>query len=169
MLNGVSPSFRFRADSAAYWEAWVAAVLARAGLYTLHHPFLIDNLDHSQSVDLDVFRNYPGIVEDCGQTPLEIKSLSLEFNNSSDYPYEDVLVCSQSSFLKKWPGKEGIGRDFMLVSTVTGAMVWVPTGTRVGFKEVMDKSRNECKPTAYCQKAELRELGDFISKVKYGY
>jgi hypothetical protein len=169
MLKGVSQSFRDRADSAAFWESWVGAVLARTGLTTIHNPFEIDGKDHGQSWDIEVCHNVNGAAYDFDQTlVVEIKSLKLEFNHSEDYPFQDVLVCSRNSFLRKWPGRETTGRDFLLVSKVTGSMVWVPMGTKVGFKEILDGERGTANWTAYCQKEDLRDLADFVGKVKYG-
>ncbi len=164
-IKGVSQSFIDRADSAAFYEAWVATVLTRGGLYVLHYPFVIDGKDHSQSYDLEVFRDIPcgdwgG--ELCHGTSVEVKSLSLTFTCPEDYPFPEVLLCSQSSFNKKWPGRDYTMRDFLLVSRKTGSIVWVPTMTQVGVKTVTDKTRNETYQAMTVNQSALSTLQDFV-------
>lgn len=170
----VSESFRNRADSAAFYEAWVGAVLARAGLYTVHHPFTIaqtreEAKSHGLSHDIDVSAFNP-IGDDIHCThEVEVKSVSPSFTCSSDYPYEDILVCSQNSFLRKWPGKASTGRDFLFVSRPTGAIIWLPKDTKVTLGvEVFDKSRAELYKSVKTSKHQLLELDDFVEKVKHG-
>ncbi len=166
--RAVSQSFIDRADGAAFYEAWVGAVLARAGLYTVHHPFLIDGKDHGHTWDLDVCA-----VDPCRSgggltiTSVEIKSLSLSFERPASYPYENVLVCSQNSWLRKWAGKDTVQRDFLLVSKPTGAIIWVPTGSKVELGvEVTDRSRNETYKAVQVNKGSLRPLQDFIESLQ---
>ncbi len=167
----VSQSFIDRADSAAFYEAWVGSVLARAGLYTVHHPFLIDGKDHGHYWDLDVYNcppeNYDlehlfpadGLI----QRNVEVKSLSVSFENVQQYPYETVLVCSQNSWLRKWPAKDMVQRDFLLVSKPTGCICWIPAGSPVELGVlVTDKSRNETYLAVQTNKGHLRPLQDFI-------
>ncbi len=165
-MKGVSQSFIDRADSAAFYEAWVGAVLARAGLYTVHHPFKIDGKDHSQSYDLDVCDEWTwtGQVYAGGLdgTRVEVKSLNLTFTCPEDYPFPEVLLCSQSSFNKKWPGRDYTMRDFLLVSRKTGSIVWVPTMTQVGVKTVTDKTRNETYQAMTVNQSALSPLQDFV-------
>ena len=95
MKLGVSDSFRGRADAAAYWEAWVGAVLSRAGLYTEHYPFYVapghDSTDYSQTWDLNV----RATKSETPCTEVEVKSVNLEFTSAKDYPYSSVIVCSK--------------------------------------------------------------------------
>ncbi len=54
-------SFEGRLEQGAFWEAWVGSVLARCGLYTLHHPSVPDKAAAwKESWDLDVFSETPG-------------------------------------------------------------------------------------------------------------
>lgn len=169
-LSGVSQSFLDRANSAAFYEAWVGSVLARAGLYTLHHPFVADGGDyHGTTWDLDVAPNEeamwgPGMSGKCVQ--VECKSLSLAFNSPGSYPYENVLLCSQNSWLKKWPGKDKVQRDFLLISRPTGSIVWVPCGVPVSMGvEVTDKTRGETFKAVSVRREALLPLGDFLEMV----
>ncbi len=167
MNRAVSQSFRDRADSAAFYEAWVGSVLARAGLYTVHHPFLIDGKDHGHTWDLDVSAEDPsGWASDYGGftlTNVEVKSLSVSFENAAGYPYETVLVCSQNSWIRKWPGKDAVQRDFLLVSKPTGCICWIPAGSPVELGVlVTDKSRNETYLAVQTNKQHLRPLQDFV-------
>ncbi len=166
-LRTVSQSFRDRADSAAFYEAWVGSVLARAGLYTVHHPFLIDGKDHGETWDLDVSSDNPrcwcekygGLIK----RNVEVKSLSVSFENAQQYPYETVLVCSQNSWLRKWPAKDTVQRDFLLVSKPTGCICWIPAGSPVELGVlVTDKSRNETYLAVQTNKGQLRPLQDFV-------
>ncbi len=97
---------------------------------------------------------------------VEIKSLSLSFNGPSDYPFTSLLVCSQKNFLKKWPGWSKTGRDFLFVSTQTGAIVWLPRGTKVELGcEVLDKTRNELYKAVRAPRMNLRSLDEFVSHI----
>jgi hypothetical protein len=171
----ISPSFRKRADGAALYEAWVGAVLARAGLYTLHHPFVADGGDyHGLTWDLDVSA-YPPLTSEnvdvkrssSSFTPVEVKSLSVEFTGPNDYPYNRPLVCSQNSWLKKWPGKDKTQRDFLFVSKPTGAIVWLPVGSPVELGcDVTDGNRGETYKVAKTWRHYLRPLYDFVEEVR---
>ena len=170
----VSESFKSRANEAAFWESWVGACLTRKGLYVLHHPFLADGLPgHELSWDLDVcfssedepcaflspVRSYRSV-----GIPVEVKSRDLVFNGPSDYPFDEVNVCSQNSFLRKHPGSEVIGRDFIIVSTKTGCMAWLPKMSKVSLgKETYDTKRGEVFKVVTASKADLRSFSDFCS------
>ncbi len=165
-MKGVSQSFIDRADSAAFYEAWVGSTLSRAGLYTVHYPFKIDGKDHSQSFDLTVCNDhtwteqvYAGGLDG---TSVEVKSLNLTFTCPDDYPFDEVLLCSQSSFNKKWPNRDYTCRDFLLVSRKTGSIVWVPQMTQVGNKSVTDHTRGETYVAVTVGRDALKPLQDFV-------
>jgi hypothetical protein len=172
--RGVSKSFLDRADSAAFYEAWVGAVLARAGLYTLHHPFVADGGDyHGQSWDLEAYNVTPEEYYWCTSPPscrrveVECKSLSLTFYNTDTYPFDDVLVCSQNSWLRKWPGKDTTQRDFLLISRPTGSVLWLPVSSPVVLGvEVTDRTRGETYKAVQAQKTSLKDLADFVEMVR---
>lgn len=170
MKLGVSDSFRGRADAAAYWEAWVGAVLSRAGLYTEHYPFYITDgpggIDYSQTWDLNV-ANEPVAHAGFGSVQVEVKSVNLEFTSVRNYPRPDVMVCSQNSFLRKWPGRGTVGRDFLFVSRITGNVVWLPKDSPISVGHVThDRTRNEVYKTVHARRSDLRDLVDFIEEVK---
>lgn len=166
----VSESFKKRADSAAFYEAWVGAVLARAGLYTVHHPFTIAS-DHTSIAtyghtwDLDVSGLNP-LSESPDSVQVEVKSLSQAFRNPSDYPFQEVLVCSQKSWLTKWPKALLTPRDFLYVSRETGSVLWLPrcSHVRLGV-DVYDKSRNELYKAVQAKKTDLKDLAAFTEYV----
>lgn len=167
--------FAARADSAAFWEAWVGAVLARAGLYTLHHPFTVgsevgrSNESYAQSHDLDVFQFYPWAIDEGKPNPVqvEVKSSNALFTGAWDYPFPSVMVCSQSSFLKKWPGASKTGRDFLFVSRVTGNILWLPVHSPVTVgHETFDAKRGEAYKTVHAAKSDLRDLHAFTEYVR---
>jgi hypothetical protein len=168
----ISESFRKRADSAAFYEAWAGSVLARAGLYTVHHPFtLADQVERSRASyahtwDMDVSTTHPATLNHVAVL-VEVKSVNLTFHHTKDYPFGTVLVCSQASFLKKWPGRSRTGRDFLFVSRETGCIVWLPSGTTVEIgHEVYDGSRRELYKVVKCARSSLAELDDFVDYVK---
>lgn len=170
MRMPVSESFKSRADSAAFYEAWVATLLSRGGLYALHLPFVISDSKDLTEPDLKVFsdpEHYDGVTCDFRCKGVEIKSVSVTFHNVDTYPFDTVLVCSQNSFLRKWPGSSTLKRDFLIVSRKTGSVIWIPSGTQVELgKEVTDKSRNETYKVVTVSKDALRPLQDFIEMVK---
>lgn len=164
----ISESFKARADSAAFYEAWVGAILARQGLTTTHYPFtLADETgrtlhSYAASHDLDVYD------EEVLQTAeVEVKSVNLPFTTPDDYPFSGVLVCSQKSFLSKWEGESHIGSHFLMVSRTTGAILWLPQGSKVELGvDVLDKSRNELYKAVRAEKEQLRSLEQFVAHVK---
>lgn len=158
----VSESFLRRANEAAFWEAWVGAVLSRAGLYTVHHPFTADGSDsHSQTFDISVHDTEPG--RDGWGSPVEVKSVNLTFTGPTDYPLETVLVCSQNSWLRKWPGRDETKRDFLFVSRHTGAIVWLPIYSKVTLgNEIHDRSRNETYSAVTTLRKFLQPLQSFV-------
>ncbi len=185
--------FSGRLSQGAFWEAWVGAVLSRCGLTTVHHPAVIGGeRDHSLSHDLTIFNNLGtfasescltrkrfregmkrgGSAEDAspsvpGTTELEVKSSSLTFTSPNDYPMPTALVCAQDSWMNKWPGKETVQRDFLLVSRVTGHLVWVPKGTLVQMNHpVHDRNRNYSYKCVVVDKEQLRPFKDFVKHVK---
>ncbi len=168
MKLGVSDSFRGRADSAAYWEAWCGAVLSRANLHTHHYPFPGGDFgsdgEYGHTWDLNVSNTaYPW----GNQHPVEVKSVNLTFTNASDYPCDSVIVCSQNSFLRKWPGSSSVGRDFLFVSRITGNIVWLPSASKISVgHETMDRSRGELYKTVHAKKSDLHDLSEFVEKVR---
>ncbi len=166
----VTPDHTFagRADQACFWEAWVGAVLSRAGLHTLHEPFTVaaevgrTRESYAQSIDLWVST---GDFE--AGVPVEIKSRELKFSTAKDYPYGDILVCSQESWLRKWPGASATRRDFLFVSRITGNILWLPVSTPVTLgHETFDGKRGELHKNVKADKSSLRELSDFVEMVR---
>lgn len=160
----VSESFKRRADSAAFWEAWVGAVLSRAGLYTLHHPFTIaknytEVREHGQTWDLEAWS------ENRNQLKIEVKSVNLTFLGPVSHPHDDVNLCSKKSFDRKgWV--DVLGRDFLIVSRATGSIVWVPEGSIVDFSDTFDSDRKEKFAICTTRKVNVQDLHAFVEKVK---
>lgn len=155
----VSASFLRRANEAAFWEAWVGAVLARAGFYTTHPPFYADGRPGDNG-DLLVSQGN-------GTHTVEVKSKKVHFMGPDTFPkYGDVLLCSQNSWLRKWPGMDKTPVVFLLVSSVTGGIVYIPRGTPVAMgKEVVDRSRGTLNKYVVCHRDNLRPLQDFVELV----
>ncbi len=162
----ISDSFKSRADSAAFFEAWVGARLSRSNLYSVHHPFTVASETgnpvsfYAHTWDLDVSPDNKLF------TPVEVKSVSLSFTEPNDYPHLGVLVCSESSYEKKWQKAEVLMRDFLLVSRNTGGIVWIPKGAPVTRREVTDKKRGE---TYWCKavtKQCILSLADFVEVIQ---
>lgn len=172
---GLSSNFRDRADSAAFFEAWVGAVLARAGLYTLHHPFTLaetreDIESYAQTVDLGVgadASSFDSEVYDFKE--VEVKSSNLTFHTTLDYPFPELLICSQNSWEKKWTKAYTTRRDFLFVSRQTGAILWLPTKTPVTLGNLVhDATRNQTYKAVKTSSDNLRALDEFVHMVKRG-
>lgn len=174
--TGLSSNFRERADSAAFFEAWVGAVLARAGLYTVHHPFTLakdpdDIATYAETWDLDVSADDPKDMADWSTGtrvyPVEVKSSNLTFHNVDTYPFDDLLVCSQNSWEKKWVKAARTMRDFLFVSRQTGAILWLPKGSGVTLgHDVYDRTRNQTYKAVRAESCSLLPLDAFVSWVK---
>ncbi len=164
--NYISASFQQRADSSAFFEAWVGARLSRCNLYSVHHPFTLASDTgnplsfYAHAWDLDVSADNRIF------TPVEVKSVNLKFTEPNDPPHLGILVCSEASWNKKWPGKTTVQRDFLFVSRLTGGIVWLPKGADVGRTEVTDKSRSEKYWCITTHKSELRPLASFVESVQ---
>lgn len=164
--NYISESFKQRADSSAFFEAWVGAKLSRGNLYTVHHPFTLaaetgNPLSfYANTWDLDVSPDNAVFV------PVEVKSVNLKFVEPNDYPHLGLLVCSASSWDKKWTGTDVVQRDFLMVSRETGGIVWLPKGSPTIRKVVKDPSRGEEYMCVASHKVELRSLNDFINHMQ---
>jgi hypothetical protein len=160
----VSESFKRRADSAAFWEAWVGSVLSRAGLYTLHHPFTIaknytEVREHGQTWDLEAW------CENRNPVKIEVKSVNLTFLGPVSHPHEDVNLCSKKSFDRKgWA--DVLGRDFLIVSRATGSIVWMPDGSEVSFSDTFDSDRKEKFTICTAKRSSMQDLHAFVEKVK---
>lgn len=171
--TGLSSNFRDRADSAAFYEAWVGAVLSRAGLYTLHHPFTLaetaeEVAEHAHTWDIEVGKGVEDWDPSCwqGAALVEVKSVNLTFHNTESYPFEWLLVCSQASWERKWTSDKTL-RDFLFVSRPTGAILWLPTGTLVEMNHmVVDSTRNQTYKAVRTSSSNLRPLDEFVTKVK---
>lgn len=164
--NAISESFKERADAAAFFEAWVGAMLARADLTTLHYPFTLaaetghDLAFYANTWDLDVSK------DKLIWTPLEVKSVNLKFTFPNDYPHLGVLVCSDASWQKKWKGQETTQRDFLMVSRLTGGIVWLPKGSDTGLTQMTDKTRGETYACRTTHKESLRSFEMFVTHIK---
>lgn len=170
--KGVSPSFKKRANEAAFWEAWVGAVLARGGLYTLHHPFVADGgSHHGLTWDLDVGGWHCFTDGDYYQPPCEVecKSLNLTFTCPKDYPFDTCLVCSANSWERKWGEEKDTQRDFLFISRETGAILWLPRGAPVHKKKTVDGTRDESYWVMYTDKRNLEPLWDFIEEKRKAF
>ncbi len=161
----ISESFRRRADSSAFFEAYVGARLSRFNLWTVHHPFtLADETGnpvsfYAHSWDLDVSSDNKLF------TPVEVKSVNLLFHEPNDYPHLGLLVCSVASWQKKWPKQTKTQRDFIMVSRLSGGMVWLPKGTETWTKEVTDKRRKETYECVVAHKADLKPISAFATSI----
>lgn len=160
--NYISESFKQRADSSAFFEAWVGAKLSRSNLYTLHHPFTLaaetgNPLSfYANTWDLDVGNDRLCLMA------VEVKSVNLSFTSPSDYPHKGVLVCSDANWKKKWPGENFTQRDFLMVSRLTGAIIWLPKGTPTGITPVTDKTRGETYDCRFAESVHMKPLSNFI-------
>lgn len=162
MNLAVHKSFLGRADSAAFFEAWVGASLARLGLFTLHRPFTLaeetgfDVSDYANSWDLDVGPHPASLV------PVDVKSVNLTFTGPYDYPFPTILLCSRKAFERRRPGKLVLGHDFITVSRNTGKMVWVPSGTPITFKTITDSTRGETFESTCADRQHIRSIFNFV-------
>lgn len=166
--NYISESFKQRADSSAFYEAWVGATLSRSNLYTVHHPFTLASETgnplsfYSHTWDLDVGPNGRIYI------PVEVKSVNLKFTEPNDYPHLGVLVCSDKSWRNKWPNTDLTQRDFLMVSRISGGIIWLPKGAETGITEMHDKSRREKYACRTTHKGQLRSLAEFVTYVQEG-
>lgn len=165
----MSESFKQRLHEAALWEAWVAATLTRAGLYVLNYPCSVDDKKDLTDPDLVVaveLEHLDGPGKDARAIDVEVKGLGLTFLDPETYPFAELLVCSRSSFMRKWPKTNKTGRDFLYVSRPTGSIVWLPVGTQVTFSETFDQERGELYKTAKTPSSNLRPVIDFVEMIK---
>lgn len=160
----LSESFKARANTACFWEAWVGACIARMGLYTRHAPLVLDGKPGAS--DLAVCGDFWGDKDDIW-TDVEVKSSNLTFNNAADYPKDPVLVCSFNGWQRKrkyFNTPSALDINHLIVSRITGAIVWVPANAEVGFSETYDNDRGELYKTVTIKKSDLRDFIDFVEQ-----
>lgn len=173
----ISESFKRRADSAAFFEAYVGAKLSRAGLWVIHHPFTLaaetgrDRLSYAQSVDLTVTSGeYDPVSYPETHIDVEVKSSGVSFEDDpSTYPTEGILVCSKLSWERKWGSDLHTQRDFLFVSRKTGDIIWLPEGALCIPRLVTDRTRNESYVAMEASAHDsLNHFANFVRMVKDG-
>ena len=162
----IAESFKRRIDSSAFFEAFVGAQLTRCGLHVHLFPA---TLAKEIGVSLSYYANtYDLEVSADGSlfTPVEVKSSSMTFSYPNSYPHLGVLVCSEASWNKKWPGKTDTQRDFLLVSRASGGIVWLPKGSTAKVVPIKDKTRNETYGCFATHKSSLKSFSEFVGNIK---
>ncbi len=159
-LRKNSKSFLQRADSAAFWEAYVASKIAREGfnvtIMESHHGEYIKP-EKLTSYDMEVH------ISPEMSLPIEVKSrkyLDMEVSK------ENIWVCNKKFFDRCWPGWDVIGRDFIFVNSRDSHMLWLPAGTPVGLGAEHDRSRNETFEVVTVPTNTLKPFRDFIAFLK---
>jgi hypothetical protein len=151
----LSESFKKRADTACFFEAWVASILARNGLRTVHNPMVMDG--KPGEADLLIYASW------CGPVPVEVKSVNKTFNSAADYPADTIIVCSYNGWRRKnLDGRTYLSYDYLIVSRETGAIVWFGPHTPVNIGEAWDPERGEMYKVVTAQKDNLMDLIDFV-------
>lgn len=172
----VSDSFRRRADSAAFFEAYVASRLTRLGLHVVLYPVVVAAPGESleafhRTVDLRVRGACDPTPSNSGGFsgfPVEVKSQNMSFTDDpSSYPKDSPLVCSQSSWGHKCAGRSTTRYDQLYVSRITGGILWLPAGSPVTLGvEVYDSKRNELYKAVATSKQYLRSVSVFAGLVE---
>ncbi len=159
----LSKSFLARADEACFWESYVSAILCRNGFVVQHNPMAFGEFhDPIGALTRDLQVTY----ENCSYG-LEIKSRHITFNGPEDYKWSSVRVCAEKWFKKNWPTADIFPVDFFIVSSITGAIVWVPAGTKATFGNyAVDTERNEKYLVVECSKEDLRSLEEYVAMAK---
>lgn len=102
-------------------------------------------------------------VPDLDGIHLEVKSRNIRFTCSQDFPYPSVFVDGEGS-----RGLKAVPEDrivYVLVSQITGAVVWVPPGTPTTTRRIWDRVRDIPVLIHEVPKSVLRsyeELVDFL-------
>lgn len=144
-----SESFLNRLDGAAFWEAWVASKIARAGLSVTMNP-AADDLPP----DLTVTDSVTGLIK----LPVEVKSRDVNFTGPDDYPFATVNLCSESYYKRTLSHP----RHYLSVSHHTGAIVWVPNWIELKPGVQLDGKRKETFSVMHAKKSELRSFDAFL-------
>ncbi len=165
----LSKSFLARADEACFWESYVASLLCRNGFLVEHNPMEFGEFHDpigALTRDLTVYYFKPGH-PGCVGTGLEVKSRHITFNGPDDYKWPTVRVCAEKWFKKNWPTADIFPVDFFIVSSITGAIVWVPAGTKATFGNyAVDTERNEKYLVVECSKEDLRSFEEYVRMIK---
>lgn len=155
-------TFMERQSGSAFWEAYVASRIALEGFaVTINPSNQGEHVDPSRfdSHDLDIH------VHPDATLPVEVKSRNIKFYDHLDA--EKTWVCSQFFFLNNWPGKDALGRDFLIVSKQTSCILWVPAGTKVELgRERVDRSRGSVFKVAEVKTADILPFAEFVRFLK---
>ena len=141
--------FLDRLDSAAFWEAWVASRIARAGLKVTMNPAADDLPPDLTVVDP---------ISEMNRIAVEIKSRNLSFTSPDDYPYATVNLCSESYYKRTLSHP----RHYLSVSQDTGAIVWVPNWVKLHAGVGVDGPRKQVFGVMFANRNELRSFEAFL-------
>lgn len=165
----LAPSFLARQEEAMFWEAYVGARLAKEGLYVVHEPMhLGEYYDPLKGLTCDL-RVSPWPPVSCLPVELldvEVKSRQRYFHKPADLG-QNVFICNQQWFLNNFPGYSTLGRDFLLVSKVTGHILWAAEGTEVTMGvDMYDDERQLAYKGVTVRTSDLGDFSGFVTKVR---
>jgi hypothetical protein len=162
-----SASYCARMNEASFWETWVATVLSRAGLFTVHWPSLVDGgTEHLDSWDLGVAHKNP-----FDYRKVEVKAFNIPFNSAENIR-RPLFLSSQVAWDRKGLGAENHTgnhtlREWLIVSKITGMVVWVPKGSPVVTHVPQhDMSRDERFLGVTVDGKYVRSLDRFVEEVR---
>jgi hypothetical protein len=143
-------AFDRRLDKASYWEAYVSAVLARAGFWVLHAPIIQADSFDITTADLVVSNQ-----EATWHQELEVKGC-VEHSQENE-----VFVCSEASWVRKYGKVDSLPVPYVLVDS-NGDIRFFPRGTQVQTALQYDKGRQELFAAKKAWIGYRRPLADLI-------
>lgn len=157
-MSKLSQSFKDRADEACFWEAWVAAMIARNGYPVTHMDFSVgDEADPEKAISFDLVIG--GLPD---KLPVDVKSRGVRFTQPESFPFESVNVCSANFARRNFKTEKELGRHFLIVSSFTGHILWLPKGTPLQSRMVIDGTRSEAFLCMAADRDCLQTFGEFI-------
>lgn len=104
-------------------------------------------------------------VPDLDGIHLEVKSRRIRFTSPEDFPYPTVYVDGEGSRRQKIVPDDRVA--YVLVSQVTGAVVWVPPGTPTRKRRIWDRVRNIPVLIHEVPREALLAYGELVEYLKH--
>lgn len=158
------PLFKRELEQGLYWEDRVAEYLEAWGFSVFRPQTLVEGIEDDESRRAVLSQYGDLIVGGRDGIHIEVKSRRVRFTGPEDYPYPTAYVDTLGSQRARGDVKP----VYVVVSQLTGGMVWVPRGIALTPRRTWDRVRDIPVVTLEVPKGVLRpfrELRHYLSRL----
>lgn len=123
--------FKKELEKGHFWQTCVATFLKEEGLEVEAPGLEI----RDQIQDAFKFINTKDLIA-AGEI-IEVKSRNLSFTSGHDYPYKTIFIDTVSG----WEAKKPKPFAYVMVSQITGCMIWTPGNSKKGWTVTRNRDR----------------------------